>query len=93
MSFNSWSNELHARHLPAGKDVNTEAEESTMMGTPTYQQLEKINWDDYLCALMISPVHELAKSVVADVIIIIILVMIYNCSMKPIINPNLMSSH
>jgi hypothetical protein len=35
--------QLDVRKSPAGKDVNTEAEESTFLGAVTQQWLEKIN--------------------------------------------------
>jgi hypothetical protein len=55
--------ELAARQFPAGKDLNTEAEESTLLGTITEQQLEKTITDGELaCAVVRSRVRELARA-------------------------------
>jgi hypothetical protein len=45
----SWSNELVARQLPAGRNVSTEAEDIVVIRHQATTVEDKANWEDYVC--------------------------------------------
>jgi hypothetical protein len=54
------SNELAVTQSSTGKEVNTEAEESILLGDVTYKRVVKTSWQNLLCAVVRSRMHELA---------------------------------
>jgi hypothetical protein len=49
------------RQSPAGKDVNAEAEKSTLLEAATYGRLVKTNSEDFVCVIVIRRICELVR--------------------------------